>query len=383
MKRMDVRRLRMLPLAQRKHKLSIEAIAVLPGGEAPSLPCELEMRVERCAERIREARRQDRPVILTYGAHFIKNGLGPLAASLVRDGWITHLATNGAGAIHDWEFAYLGKSTEDVRANTAAGCFGTWDETGRYTHLALAVGGLRGLGYGESLGKLITDEHLHLPSPHELRERMAALLVPTEDDAEAAFARAEQAAACADLLALVERWTLPEGTLQIPHPWRRYSLLHAAFETRVPLTVHPGIGYDIIYTHPMASGGAIGRAALRDFHAYAASVTELSGGVHLAVGSSVMAPMIFEKALSMANNAALAAGRATVSNHYLAVVDIQDGGGWDWRQGEPPMDHPAYYLRFCKTFYRMGGELDYIQLDNVLFMKALAARLRGSAPRPT
>jgi hypothetical protein len=149
----------------------------------------------------------------------------------------------------------------------------------------------------------------------------------------------------------------------------------------VPFTVHPGIGYDIIYAHPMACGGALGRAAMRDFHAYAASVAELSGGVHLAVGSSVMAPMIFEKALSMANNIAIGQGRPTVSDHFLAVVDIQDGGGWDWREGEPPMDHPAYYLRFCKTFHRMGGELDYIQLDNTLFLIALAKMLLGARER--
>lgn len=375
MKRFDVSRLRMLPLSSRRHKLRIEEIAVDLASDAPPLTAADAALVSRCAERIRSARSNARPVILTFGAHFIKNGLGPLAARLVEAGWITHLATNGAGSIHDWEFAFLGQSTEDVRENTAKGCFGTWDETGRYIHLAITLGALHGLGYGESVGKMINDQYLHVPDSEFLRERMAHVLAaqPTHpDDRNAAN---ETLAAQADLLHLIERWNVPPGTIELPHPWSGYSLQAAAFRAGVPYTVHPGIGYDIIYTHPMANGGAVGRAALRDFHAYVASVAELTGGVHLAVGSSVMAPMIFEKALSMANNAAIAAGQPTVHDHYLAVVDIQDGGGWDWRSGEPPMDHPAYYLRFCKTFYRMGGELDYIQMDNVAFLKALARNL--------
>jgi hypothetical protein len=89
-----------------------------------------------------------------------------------------------------------------------------------------------------------------------------------------------------------------------------------------------------------------------------------------------MAPMIFEKALSMSNNAEIEAGRPALSDYYLSVVDIQDGGDWDWSKGEPPMDNPAYYLRFCKSFYRMGGALDYICLDNRDFMLALYRHLR-------
>lgn len=380
MKRIDPDRVRMFPLATRKHKLSIEEIAVSIDAPLPDLPAAsvgpllaaAEEQVERCAERIRAAHARKRPVIVTFGAHLIKNGLGPLVARMTEAGWITHLATNGAGSIHDWEFAYIGKSTEDVRENTAQGKFGTWDETGRMIHLAVAIGGTAGLGYGESVGKLINDEHLHIPALDELRERIVARLITS-----APPDRSDLMAADADLLHLLQKRPFPAGRLPVAHPWRRFSLQRAAFNAGVPFTVHPGIGYDIIYTHPLASGGAIGRGALRDFRAYAASVAELAGGVHLTIGSSVMAPMIFEKALSMANNAALAQGLPIVSDHYLAVVDIQDGGGWDWRTGEPPMDNPAYYLRFCKTFNRMGGELDYIQLDNQLFLVALARRLMG------
>ena len=86
--------------------------------------------------------------------------------------------------------------------------------------------------------------------------------------------------------------------------------------------------------------------------------------------------MIFEKSLSMANNLALQETGAPLADYTLVINDIQEGGGWDWRQGEPPKNHPAYYLRFCKTFYRMGGALDYICLDNRVFLLALYQQLR-------
>jgi hypothetical protein len=371
---LDTSKLRMLPLAQRKHKLSIEEIAVMPGAPFPDPAPGLAAKVRRCAERIADARRAERPVILTYGAHLVKNGLGPLVAHLIESRHVTHVATNGAGSIHDWEFAYAGRSAEDVRANTAAGRFGTWDETGRLINLAVVLGGVRGLGYGHSVGKLINDDHLHIPTADEVRTRLAQLLRP--DDGESGHhTLAGLLGAEADLLDLIERRAVEPGLLQAPHPWKRYSVQYAAFRHDVPFTVHPGVGYDIIYTHPLASGGPIGRGAMRDFLTYAGSVADMTGGVHIAIGSSVMAPMIYEKALSMANNVALATGRDTVRDTYLAVVDIQDGGDWDWSQGEPPMDHPAYYLRFCKTFHRMGGTLDYLCLDNAVFLPALCKEL--------
>ncbi len=90
--------------------------------------------------------------------------------------------------------------------------------------------------------------------------------------------------------------------------------------------------------------------------------------------------MIFEKSLSMANNKSIQQTGQAISDHYMAVVDIQDGGGWDWAQGEPPNDNPAYYLRFCKTFYRMGGTLDYICMDNRHFLVNLHNELKVRKP---
>ncbi len=354
----DRTKLRLKPLAERHHKLSIAEIAVPPEAPAPALPDRLRPQLARLAARMADARHAGRPVILAFGAHLIKNGCAPIVIRMIEEGWLTHVATNGAGSIHDWEFAYLGQSTEDVRANTARGEFGTWEETGRFINLAVAVGGGLGLGYGESVGKLIAEDGLDLPSRDALRHRLAA-------------APAEGLGAAADLLSLVTRFDLPPGRLDLQHQFRHFSVQAAAFRAAVPCTVHPGIGYDIIYTHPMNCGGAIGRGAVCDFLKYAGAVRGLSGGVHLSVGSAVMAPMIFEKSLSMANNVALQEEGAPLTDYSLAVVDIQEGGGWDWAAGEPPAEHPAYYLRFCKTFHRMGGELTYLSLDNRAFLLAL------------
>ncbi|MHB0936540.1 MAG: GSU2086 family protein [Armatimonadota bacterium] len=361
--RLDRRRLRQRPLAERRHKLEMAQIAVDP--DAPvRLDDAMAARVAKAAARISAARRNGRPVILTFGAHLIKNGLGPVVIRLLEAGWLTHVATNGAGSIHDWEFAFLGRSTEDVRANTAAGAFGLWEETGRFINLAVAVGGVEGLGYGASVGKMIAEDGLQLPSRAEVGARIAQL--PS----------GESLGALADLYYLLSEFDLPTGRLALPHAAKACSVQAAAWRLGIPFTVHPGIGYDIIYTHPLNCGGAIGRGAVRDFLAYAASVRQLSGGAHLSVGSAIMAPMIFEKSLSMANNLALQEEGAPLSDYYLLVNDLQPGE-WDWSRGEPPMDHPAYYLRFCKTFHRMGGELEYLCLDNRAFLPGLYQALRA------
>jgi hypothetical protein len=141
------------------------------------------------------------------------------------------------------------------------------------------------------------------------------------------------------------------------------------------LTVHPGIGYDIIATHPMFNGSAIGRAAQRDFESFANAVEGLDGGVVLSIGSAIMGPQVFEKSLSCVNNLRLQAGRPIVREHSIYIVDLQDGAKWDWTAGEPPKDNPAYYLRFCKSYSRMGGRMQYAQCDNVTFVHHLLNRL--------
>jgi hypothetical protein len=164
---------------------------------------------------------------------------------------------------------------------------------------------------------------------------------------------------------------LSAGRIQVSHPWKQHSILGNAFRLGVPLTVHPGIGYDIITNHPIFNGAVIGRAADVDFRLFSTAVDNLEGGMVLSVGSAIMAPQVFEKSLSCVNNVRLQDGRAIVHNHTICVVDLQDGGNWDWTKGEPPKDNPAYYLRFCKSSSRMGGTMHYLQLDNVAFLHNL------------
>jgi len=144
----------------------------------------------------------------------------------------------------------------------------------------------------------------------------------------------------------------------------------------VPVTVHPGIGYDIISNHPIFNGAVIGRAAELDFKLFGGSVEGLDGGVVLSVGSAIMGPQVFEKSLSCVNNLRLQNGRGIVRDHTIHVVDLQDGGGWDWTQGEPPKTNAAYYLRFCKSFSRMGAPMHYLQCDNAAFIHHLLHELQ-------
>jgi len=300
-----------------------------------------------------------------YGAHLIKNGAMPIVISLIERGWITHLATNGAGTIHDWELAFLGRTEESVRQNVATGTFGTWDETGRFMHLALLAGALKDEGYGRSLGRFIVENGVTLPNFESLEKSLR-----DEPGHPLAPARAE-------LLQAMLVHKIPPGHIEVRHPWAATCILAHAFRHNIPLTVHPGIGYDIISNHPMFNGAAVGRAAEMDFRLFGRAAEGLDGGVVLSVGSAIMAPQVFEKSISCVNNLRLQSGRNIVRDHTIYVVDIQDGGNWDWSKGEPPKDNPAYYLRFCKSFARMGGEMRYVQCDNVAFLHNLLYGLKA------
>lgn len=349
---LDRTQVRMRPLATRKNKVDIQRDHVPPERMGRALTDAEAMVLGETVARIRSAREANRPVVMAFGAHTIKNGLGPVLIRLMEQGWLTHLATNGAGIIHDWELAFLGQTSEDVAANVAQGAFGNWEETGFNINLAINVGAYAGHGYGASVGGFIEADGVDIPSDAELvrevRERVA-------DDP-------GQAGAAADLLGLVRRFGLRPGRLHVPHRWKGYSVQAAARRLGVPFTGHPMFGHDIIYNHPMNEGSCIGRAALRDFLAYAGSIRQLQGGVYLSVGSAVMSPMIFEKSLSMAQNLALQEGRPMTDYHIL-VVDLAPAG-WDWSRGEPPSGDPAYYLRYNKSFSRMGGTLRCLQMDN-------------------
>ncbi|MDR0655775.1 MAG: hypothetical protein LBG22_05615 [Treponema sp.] len=359
----DRSRITSSPIKQRYSKVEIEAAA--EEAERGAVPPALAEKAEKIAGEIIAARKKDASVICASGAHAVKNGLGRLLGAMLKKGWFTHLAANGAVVIHDWEFAFQGKSSEDVRENIAAGRFGTWEETGLYINLALATGAWEGLGYGASVGSMILKDGLLIPERRELLDAAGNFL---NAENSAAADGAARASAALDLYELIETLNIPPGFLSIKHPWKSYSVLAAAGEAGRPFTCHPMFGHDIIYTHRANRGAALGRCAERDFLEYVAGVEKLQGGVYLSVGSAVMSPMIFEKALSMARNAAGGAG--TIRDCAIHVADIQESS-WDWSKGEPPMDNPAYYLRFMKTFNRMGCPVDYIQSDNRDFFTAL------------
>ena len=354
-------------LSDRKNKVYIERDHI-PINQPPQvLTPSARGIVDKTVARIRSSREKGRPVILAFGAHTIKNGMGPTLIALIAEGWVTHLATNGAGIIHDWEFAYQGESSEDVRENVHLGQFGIWDDTGFYINLALVVGAYEGLGYGESVGKLVHNEGVGIPDISKLysfaRENME-----TDHD---------RAAAAIDLAGVINRFNLSQGFMTIAHPYKEYSVQGNAYKLSVPFTGHPMFGHDIIYTHPMNHGASVGRTAENDFLSYANSVSSLEDGVYMSVGSAVMSPMIFEKSLSMAQNIEIQHGRH-IDNHYILVVDLAEAE-WDWnKDGEPPADDAAYYLRYCKTFHRMGGEMHYLTADNRDFLLALYRGLNES-----
>jgi hypothetical protein len=183
------------------------------------------------------------------------------------------------------------------------------------------------------------------------------------------------AAARAELLHAMRVHHLAAGRHKVMHSHKKDSVFAQCFEQNVPLTVHPGIGYDIISNHPLFNGAAIGRAADIDFRLFGGAVEGLDDGVVLSVGSAIMGPQVFEKSLSCVNNLRLQAGRPIVHGHTFFVVDLQDGGRWDWTKGEPTKDNPAYYLRFCKSYSRMGGTMHYLRLDNIAFVHHLLLEL--------
>jgi hypothetical protein len=359
----DLSKVRVYPLAERHSLSARDRILVDPAQPPRSCDAATLATIHDCAVRVAAAREREASVILMYGAHLVKNGAMGIVNRLLEGDWVTHLATNGAGTIHDWELAFLGRTEEDVRKNVATGTFGTWAETGRCIHLALLAGALQKEGYGRSLGRFISEDGVILPATASLekalRDQPADPLAP---------ARAE-------LLQAMLTHKLPTGRIAVKHPWKVTSILAQAFGHNIPLTVHPGIGYDIISNHPMFNGAAIGRAAAMDFGLFGRAVEGLDGGVVLSVGSAIMAPQVFEKSVSCVNNLRLQAGRQIVHDHMIYVVDIQEGGKWDWSKGEPPKDNPAYYLRFCKSFARMGGWMNYAQCDNVAFLHNLLKAL--------
>lgn len=362
---LDLSKLKVFPLAERRNLTKADEILIDPEAKPKSPGAANESLIADCAAQIKEARARGASVMLIYGAHLLRNGAASILGRMMKQGWLTHLATNGAGTIHDWEYAWFGASTESVEMNVASGTFGTWDETATNIHRAILAGALDGLGYGRGLGRLIHEDGVTLPSIGELRTQIL-----TDPDHPLTSARV-------DLMHSMRAQGWPSGRIEIAHRWKHASILGQAYEHGVPVSVHPGIGYDIISNHPVFSGSAIGRAGEWDFKLFGGAVEGLDGGVVLSVGSAIMGPQVFEKTASCVNNLRLQSGRKVIHDHSIYVVDLQDGGGWDWTQGEPPKTNAAYYLRFCKSYSRMGGTMHYLQCDNAAFIHNLYRAIAG------
>jgi hypothetical protein len=311
----DRRRVKLADLAQRGHDLVVDDCLPL----APPRDRYQHAELSGLVERIVAARRAGRPVICMMGAHPIKLGLSRFLVDLIERRWVTHLATNGAGLIHDFELASFGGTSEDVARWIKVGQFGLWQESSRLNELACQAAA-RGDGLGETVGRVIETER----PPH------------------------------ADL-----------------------SLAAAAWRTAVPMTGHVGIGSDILHAHPTFDGAAWGKASDTDFLIFARTVADLSGGVLLNIGTAVMGPEVFLKALSMARNIAAQEGRA-IADFTTAVFDLMDLPD-DWRRGTPSKEHPRYYYRPWKTILARtvagGGESYYFRGDHRHTLPTLWAAL--------
>lgn len=353
----DRSRIHQKPLCERKNKVNIAEIYIKTTDPCPEVTPAVMAEIAHVAEDILEAKAAGRSVMLAFGAHSIKNGLGPLMVEFLKRGWITHLATNGAGIIHDWEFAYQGMSSEAVYENLPQGQFGTWEETGFSLNLAIAAGVYQGYGYGASVGKVITDQGLEIPTESELVDAI-------KNDDGCRF----RAAAAADLLETVRKEDLEPGWYDIPAPFGKYSLQAGAYQLGVASTAHPMFGHDIIYTHHINSGAAIGRAAELDFLSYVDSVSRLNDGVYLSVGTAVMSPMVFEKAYSMVQNVKLQ-HNDRLDRHKIMAVDLAEPK-WDWFSlGEPPRSNPEYFTPYMKNFLRTRPlEMNFATADNRAFL---------------
>ena len=285
----DRSRLKLKPLAERRHDLTIDHWLQLddpaPPFEHPELPA--------LADRIRGARQ----CILMMGAHVLRAGVNRHLIDLIERGVLKHIAVNGACAIHDYELARIGATTESVERYIQTGEFGLWSELAELNQW-IAEAAREGSGLGENVGRRIE---------------------------------------------------------QSDFPHRDLSVFAAAWRCSVPVTVHVGIGYDILHEHPSCDGAALGSASYRDFLIFARAVEKLEGGVLLNFGSAIMGPEVFLKALAMARNV------GEIRRFTTAVFDIVPIEG-DHRR-ELARSDPGYYFRPHKTILvrtvKDGGESFY------------------------
>lgn len=318
-KAVDLSKVTTYPLPQRQNRVALDDF-INPGAPPPAFN---HPEFAELVDRLAAARKNGRPVIWMIGGHVVKCGLAPVVIALMERGFITHLASNGAASIHDFEIALQGHTSEDVAKSLENGSFGMAEETGAFMNQAIQQGYQDGIGMGEALGRWIAND---------------------------------------------ERFR-----------YRSYSLLYNAFRLGIPYTVHVAIGTDIIHQHPLADFAAIGWTTGQDFKIFTASVCELEGGAYCNFGSAVIGPEVFLKALSIARNLGNPLRVFTTANFDLVPLRA------DYRQPVPDSD-PEYYYRPRKNIVNrpvmLGGKGYHITADHRLTIPNLYARLGGAPRRP-
>jgi len=304
--------LKLLPLGEREHDMSIDTLKELKAVREKDIPTG----IIEVSKRVISAKQRNGAIIFMMGAHVLRSGVQRYIIDLMKQGYISCIAMNGGSMIHDFELALIGATTESVSRYITEGQFGLWKETGSINDIInRSFENNPESGLGEAVGRAILEKE---------------------------------------------------------YPYRETSVLSAAARLKIPVTVHVGIGYDIIHAHPNCSGAATGALSYNDFLKFAAVVQRLENGVVMNFGSAVMGPEVFLKALSMARNAARQNGRV-IKNFSTLVCDLQDLPGD--LMTEPSKDSPGYYFRPWKTMLvrtvKDGGTSFYIKGLHVETVPAL------------
>jgi hypothetical protein len=306
----DRRRLEIKALGERKNDLEIGHWLKLGEATPPFEHADL----PEVATRLRAAKETGAARLMCMGAHVLRAGVNRHLIDLMERGFVTHLAVNGAAAIHDYELARIGATTESVARYVRTGEFGLWRETGELNEWIIEAAEER-YGLGENIGRRIQESD---------------------------------------------------------YPYRDWSVFAAAYRLSVPVTVHVGIGYDILHEHPNCDGAAVGAASYRDFLIFARAVEKLEGGVLMNFGSAIMGPEVYLKALAMARNVAHQEGRR-IAKFTTAVFDVVPIHG-DFRS-ELTKSDPGYYFRPHKTILvrtvQDGGESFYFRGEHRATVPAL------------
>lgn len=301
--RFDRSRLLIKPLAERVHDLQLSRWLTLEEEAPPFAHPDL----AEVAGTLVHAKQRGAARILMMGAHLLRAGTSRLIIDMMERGLLDHIAMNGAGAIHDYEVARIGATTESVARYIRSGEFGLWHETGELNDWIVDGAG-QGLGLGENIGRRIAESDF---------------------------------------------------------PYKDVSVLAAAWRLSVPVTVHVGIGYDILHEHPNCNGAALGQSSYDDFLIFANTVERLEGGILLSFGSAIMAPEVYLKALAMARNVAHQQGRL-IRGFTTSVFDMVPIQGNIHK--ELPKTDPGYYFRPHKTMLVRtvadGGRSFYFRGDH-------------------